>query len=117
MKILLVDDEPEILRLYQELLEGNGHEVTAAQDGGEALQCFDQKHYDLLVLDLFMPVVDGFAVIKEMKRRGEKIPIIVMTGHFPDDVVAERIQGMKVLEVLRKPVMITTLLNAVNRVV
>ena len=117
MKILLADDEPEILRLYKELLQGNRHEVTTAQDGDEALERIDETAYDLLVLDLYMPKRDGFAVLAEMRRRGREVPVIVMTGHYPDDEIAKRMQGMSVEEVLRKPVMITTLLNAVNRMV
>ena len=117
MKILLADDEPEILRLYKEMLQGNRHEVTTAQDGDEALERIDETADDLLVLDLYMPKRDGFEVLAEMRRRGREVPVIVMTGHYPDDEIAKRMQGMSVEEVLRKPVMITTLLNAVNRMV
>ncbi len=50
-----------------------------------------------------------------MKEAGKSIPVIVMTGHFPEEVVADRLEGLSIVEVLRKPVMITTLLNSVNR--
>ena len=50
-----------------------------------------------------------------LQEKGQDIPVIVMTGHYPDEEITERMQGLSVEEVLRKPVMITTLLNAVNR--
>ncbi len=117
MKILLADDEVEILRLYKEMLEGNGHEVTTARDGSETLDQIADQAYDLLVLDLHMPKANGFDVLKQMQEKGQEIPVIVMTGHYPDEEITERMKGLSVEEVLRKPVMITTLLNAVNRMV
>ena len=116
MRILLADDEVEILRLYGDMLQGNGHEVVTAENGREVLDEVAGGDYDLLVLDLFMPQIDGFKALKELRARGSEVPVIVMTGHFPDDVVTKGIQDSGVSEVLRKPVMITTLMNAVNRV-
>ena len=117
MRILLADDEVDILRLYGDMLQGNGHEVVTAVNGREVLEAVGEGDCDLLVLDLFMPEVDGFKALKELRAMGSKVPVIVMTGHFPDDVVAEGIRDSGVSEVLRKPVMISALLNAVNRVV
>lgn len=116
MRILLADDETEILRLYGDMLQGNGHEVVTAENGREVLEEVAGGDYDLLVLDLFMPDIDGFKALKELRARGSEVPVIVMTGHFTDDVVKEGIRDSGVSEVLRKPVMITALLNAVNRV-
>ena len=115
MKILLADDELEIRRLYREMLEGNGHQVTVTQDGRETLEAIAKTEFDLVILDLYMPEVDGFEVLEEVRGGGNEVPIVLMTGHFPEDMVRERIWGLDVKEVLVKPVMITTLLNAVER--
>ncbi len=114
MKILLADDEPDIVSLYREMLEGNGFEVETAQDGRKTLERIADETFDLIILDLHMPKVSGFEVMEELRSEGRRIPIIVMTGHYPVEEVSERIQGFGVGAVLRKPVMITTLLDAVN---
>ena len=114
VRILLADDEPEILNLYGEMLRGNGYDVTKAEDGRDVLDRIAEQDYDLLVLDLYMPNIDGFDAISRLREGGQDIPIIVMTGHYPDEEVQSRIQGLNVAQFLRKPVMITTLLNAVN---
>ena len=116
MRILLADDEPQIRRLYREMLEGNGYEVTVAEDGTDVMERIAEADHDLMVLDLYMPNMDGFEVLKALQAEEQHVPVIVMTGHFPDDVVAERLRGLEVVEVLRKPVMISTLINVVNRV-
>jgi CheY-like chemotaxis protein len=115
MKILLADDEPTVQRLYRQMLEGNGYDCSAAIDGQEALDMVMSEDFDLMILDLNMPRLDGCEVMARMKEAGKSIPVIVMTGHFPEEVVEDRLEGLTVVEVLRKPVMITTLLNSVKR--
>ena len=115
MRILLADDEPTVQRLYRQMLEGSGFEVEAASDGQETLDKVTSEPFDLVILDLNMPRLDGFEVLEKMKEAGKSIPVIVMTGHFPEEVVADRLEGLSIVEVLRKPVMITTLLNSVKR--
>ena len=117
MKILLADDESNVRRLYSQMLEGNGYDVEIAIDGQEALDTALEGAFDLLILDLNMPRLDGFEVMTGLKEAGKRLPVIVMTGHFPEQVVEDRLEGLQVVEVLRKPVMITTLLNAVKRVI
>lgn len=114
MRILLADDEVDILRIYSEMLAGNGHEVTSASNGKDVIQLLADREFDMLVLDLFMPEMDGFEAIATLREKGFTVPVIVMTGHFPDHEVERRLQGLNVSTALRKPVMISTLLNAVN---
>jgi two-component system nitrogen regulation response regulator NtrX len=111
MKILLVDDEPDILLLYRQMLEGNGYEVVEARNGKEVMKKISDEAFDLVVMDLYMPKMDGFETVREMRKDGQRVPVIVMTGHYTDDVVEERIRGLGVEAILRKPVMITTLMN------
>jgi two-component system OmpR family response regulator len=116
VKILLADDEEMILNLYRDMLEGNGHRVETVNNGLGVLDSISVETFDLLILDLHMPKMDGFKTLLEMKERNQQLPVIVMTGHYPDDVVKDRIGGLGVVEVLRKPVMITVLQHAVDRV-
>lgn len=116
MKILLADDEPMILNLYRDMLEGNRHHVETVADGLEDLERVAEETFDLLILDLYMPRMDGFRTLAELDERNQKLPVIVMTGHYPDEIVADRIAGLGVVECLRKPVMITVLQQAVDRI-
>ncbi len=113
MKILLADDEEGILLVYSEMLAGNGHKVSAASNGAEVIRLLADTDFDMFILDLFMPEMDGFEAIQTLRDKGYTVPVIVMTGHFPDDEVAGRLDGLGVFTTLRKPVMISTLLNAV----
>ena len=117
VRILLADDEVDILNIYTELLEGNGHEVEAASNGKDVLELLAKSEFDMLILDLYMPQMDGFEAIKKLRQEGYDVPVIVMTGHFPDEEVERRLVGLDVSTSLRKPVMISTLLNAVNRAI
>jgi CheY-like chemotaxis protein len=99
------------------MLEGSGYDVTAALDGQEALDTVTSDTFDLTILDLNMPRLDGFEVMARMKEADTSVPLIVMTGHFPEEVVEDRLEELSVVEVLRKPVMITTLLNSVKRAI
>jgi CheY-like chemotaxis protein len=114
VKILLADDEKDILVIYSALLEGNGHVVVAASNGKEVIRLLSDTDFDMLILDLYMPPMNGFEVIKTLRDAGYAMPVIVMTGHFPDEEVNARLEGLQVCASLRKPVMISTLLNAVN---
>ena len=117
MRLLLADDEPSIRRLYTQMLEGNGFDVQVATDGQETLDAAVGGSFDLIILDLKMPRLDGFEVLRALRKADNDVPVVVMTGHFPADVVSSRIEEFGVAEVLMKPVMITDLLNAVRRVV
>jgi len=112
IRILLADDEPSVRRLYRQMLKGNSFEVEEASDGQEALDRVSTGAYDLMALDLNMLRLDGFEVMIRMKEAGKSTPVIVMTGiDFPEEVVADRLEGLSVVEIIRKPVMITAMLN------
>jgi DNA-binding response OmpR family regulator len=78
-RILLVDDEKPIQTLLSFPLQRDGYEVTAASDGREALQRFGESHYDLVVLDLMMPKMDGLEVCRRLRSRSD-VPIIMLTA-------------------------------------
>ena len=78
-RILLVDDEKPIQTLLSFPLQRDGYEVTAASDGREALQRFGEEHFDLVVLDLMMPKMDGLEVCRRLRARSD-VPIIMLTA-------------------------------------
>jgi DNA-binding response OmpR family regulator len=85
--VLVVDDEKMIRSLLKMSLQRMGYEVTAAEDGAEALDLFQAQSFDLVLLDILMPKVDGFTVCSELRRESD-VPIVMLTAlNRPDDIV------------------------------
>jgi DNA-binding response OmpR family regulator len=78
-RILLVDDEQAVQTLLTYPLRRDGYEVIAAHDGQEALRCFAEQRFDLVVLDLMLPKLDGVEVCRRMRSRSQ-VPIIMLTA-------------------------------------
>jgi CheY-like chemotaxis protein len=78
--ILSVDDEPKIIRVRRLLLQQAGHDVLDASNGEEALRILENSNVDLIILDFYMPGLDGGAVACEMKGRRPDIPVIMMSA-------------------------------------
>ena len=83
MRILVVDDEPQITRVLRTTLQSNGHEVTVAQDGAQALELFLKTQPDLVITDLAMPGMDGIELTREIRHRSQ-LPIIVLSVRTQD---------------------------------
>ena len=81
-RILLVDDEPMIIRMVGDRLRMEGYEVLIAEDGQEGLQKAQTENPDLIILDLMLPKLNGYSVCSVLKRdaRYQKIPIVIFTG-------------------------------------
>jgi DNA-binding NtrC family response regulator len=82
-RILLVDDEEDFANNMKKLLENRGHTVATQHDGSSAIEALKENAagYDVLVLDLKMPGMDGMATLKEMKGLGISVETLVLTGH------------------------------------
>ncbi|MGD0886313.1 MAG: response regulator [Thermodesulfovibrionales bacterium] len=86
MKVLIVDDDQHIRRLYKEELEEEGYEVVVAATGTEAIELFEKEDPDLVTLDILMPDVDGIKLLRQMKEKKPRIPIIMSTAYdYRDD--------------------------------
>ena len=86
MKILVVDDDPSIRMLYKEELEDEGYDVVTASSGEEALRLFEEENPDLVTLDILMPDMDGIQVLRKMKEKRPRLPIIMSTAYdYRDD--------------------------------
>jgi CheY-like chemotaxis protein len=83
IKILLVDDEVIFTHNLSKLLEVRGYEVTIANDGQTALRAFGEKKFDVIVLDLKMPGMDGIAILEEIKKLGLFTETLILTGRGP----------------------------------
>lgn len=83
MRILVVDDEPQIARVLRTSLASNGHEVTVARDGAEAMELFLKVHPELVVTDLAMPGIDGIELTRAIRERSNA-PVIVLTVRSQD---------------------------------
>ncbi|KPK35278.1 MAG: chemotaxis protein CheY [Nitrospira bacterium SG8_35_1] len=86
MKLLVVDDDTNIQRLYKEELEEEGYEVVIASTGKDALSMFEKENPDIITLDILMPDIDGISLLRQMKEKRPDIPIIMSTAYdYRDD--------------------------------
>jgi two-component system response regulator ResD len=90
-RILIVDDEPQVLEVLKLYLSRDGFRVTTAGDGRAALTAFDTQTPDLIVLDLMLPKVDGFQVFKELRAKSP-VPIIMLTARGDE---LDRVLGLE----------------------
>jgi CheY-like chemotaxis protein len=81
-RLLVVDDDPQVVNLVCQLLEGEPYEIISAADGQEALQAIAHRRPDVILLDLLMPRMDGFALIEQLQQdpQSQPIPVIVITA-------------------------------------
>ena len=81
-RLLLVDDDDILRRMATQTLRHAGFEVTASDNGEEALRLFDAGQFDLVLLDVMMPGLDGFEVCRQLRQRprGATLPILMLTG-------------------------------------
>jgi two-component system response regulator MprA len=91
-RVLVVDDDPPLLRMLSRSLTAEGFEVTVAPDGAAALVAAERSAPDVIVLDVAMPAIDGLAVCRRLRRRGLPTPILMLTAR---DAVADRVAGLE----------------------
>jgi len=122
-KVLVVDDDPDILEAISMILESQGYSVVTARDGIEALANLKAEKPDLMILDLLMPKMDGFAVCKELQdprwAKYRDIPILILTS-VREEASRRRYELETGLELdvddyVEKPVSPDTLLERVGR--
>lgn len=79
-RILVVDDEPHIVSLVTRGLTSEGYETVVAEDGAEALELAMEPDLDLIILDVGLPTMDGFDVLRHLRARGNTVPVIMLTA-------------------------------------
>jgi DNA-binding response OmpR family regulator len=100
-RILVVEDEEEILILVGRILRSAGHDIDTARDGGEALAKIESRRPDLVVLDLIMPGVDGWAVLAQLKARNNPPPVVLLTGRTDYETFARGVREGAVAYVVK----------------
>jgi len=112
---LVVDDEPDIRGLVKEILEDEDYQVVAAEDGAAARQALRERRPDLILLDIWMPDVDGISLLKEWSEGdGLPCPVIMMSGHGTVETAVEATR-LGAYDFLEKPLSLAKLLLTVER--
>lgn len=93
MRVLVVEDEPRLAASLAAGLVGEGHAVDVAADGAEALWFADEHDYDVVVLDLMLPVLNGIEVCRRLRERGDWTPVLMLTAR---DGAADMVEGLDV---------------------
>ena len=102
MRILIVEDDAPLARSIVALLRGAGHAVDHVAGGEDALMVLATEPYALVVLDVGLPDIDGFAVLQALRKRGDRVPVLMLTAR---DALDDRVRGLDLGadDYLRKP--------------
>lgn len=115
-KVLIVDDERDVVFLIRHLLTENGYEVSEAPNGLAALRLFQTQFFDLVITDVRMPCMDGMAFLREVKQLDPSTPVIMLTAYVSFEAAVEAMENGATLY-LAKPFNVDELLNVIKRVV
>lgn len=91
LRILVAEDEKDLNLIIKKKLQSSGYSVDCAFDGEEAIDFIEAAEYDGIILDVMMPVYDGFEVLKKLRRSGIKTPVLFLTAR---DSVEDRVKGL-----------------------
>lgn len=113
-KLLIIEDEPDIAELLEAYLRHAGYETVRAEDGVEALARFQEGSFDLILLDLMLPKIDGFGVC-EVIRRGSNVPIVMLTALDSEE---EQLRGfqLEIDDYVTKPFSMPVLLQKIRAI-
>jgi len=111
--ILIVDDEPSIRDSLGGLLSDEGFEILTAANGYEALKVMDKNSPDLVLLDIWMPGMDGIETLKEIKKSNPYIQVIIITGHGTVET-AVRATKLGAFDLIQKPLSIDKVILSIN---
>lgn len=113
-RILCVDDEPNLVTLYNRVLQKAGYEVTSAEDGETAWDLVQAQHFDLVITDFNMPRMNGLEFARRVRCEELKLPLIMATAHVTPLVGAD-LSAIRFSAILLKPFSIADLQAAVQR--
>jgi UDP-3-O-acyl N-acetylglucosamine deacetylase len=112
--ILIVDDEESIVKTLADILRDEGFEVLCARDGKEALYLINSQTPDMILLDIWLPGIDGIETLQMLKKMNSKIEVIVMSGHGNIET-AVKVTKLGAVDYIEKPLSLDALLLAVGR--
>lgn len=111
--VLLVDDEPSILRSLHGVLADEGYDVLTAPNGYEALKIIEEESPDLVLLDIWMPGMDGIETLKEIKKNNPFLQVVIISGHGTIET-AVRATKLGAYDFIEKPLSIEKVMVAIN---
>ena len=113
-KVLIIDDEQEFTEALAERMTNRGMDVSTSSSAIEGLQSVEEKSFDVVVLDLQMPEMDGIETLKILKKKNPELQVILLTGHA---TVEKGIEAMKLgaMDLLEKPADLTTLTEKIKK--
>lgn len=111
--VLIVDDEPRLLRVLRMGLPEHGFNVLSASNGQEALKILFDKHVDIVVTDVRMPLMDGVEFIYEMERLGISLPVVVTTAYADVDTAVKTLKH-GACDYIRKPFSVDELVQSLR---
>ena len=118
MKILVVDDEPDVCFVLDELLSENGFVVDSFENPKLALEKFKADSYDLVVLDIKMPELNGFALYREIKRLDKKVKVCFLTAAEKyHDTYSDIFSSLPNKYFIRKPIQNEELMTRINEII
>jgi excisionase family DNA binding protein len=112
-KILVIDDDETVCSLFKDTLEGSGHTVTTVNESSQGLELVKNQDYDLVFLDLKMPVMDGAELFRQIRLVKPELPVTVITG-YPDSDLMMNALTHGPLGVMNKPFRGSDILAAVD---
>ncbi|MDY4634356.1 MAG: response regulator transcription factor [Candidatus Limivicinus sp.] len=92
MRILVVEDEKHLNRIISEAMEDEGYSVDSCYNGLEALEYLECADYDVIILDIMMPKMNGLELVRRLRDRGDSTPVLFLTAR---DAVADRVEGLE----------------------
>jgi CheY-like chemotaxis protein len=116
-KILVVDDETDILRVIVKILQARGHTCETARDGVEALEAVAAERFDVILLDINLPKIDGYEVCQRLKGDAatRDIPVVMLTAAYTTVADAEKGTELGADEYVVKPFLREVLIHNVER--
>ncbi len=112
--VMIVDDEPSILQSLSGILSDEGFEIFTASNGYEALKRIEQEAPDLVLLDIWMPGLDGIETLKEIKKNNPVIQVIIITGHGTIETAVSATK-LGAFDLIEKPLSIDKVIVGINR--
>jgi excisionase family DNA binding protein len=112
-KILVIDDDEMVCSLFKDTLDGSGHTVTTVNESSEGLKLVKNQDYDLVFIDLKMPVMDGAELFRQIKLTKPKLPVTIITG-YPDSDLMMNALTHGPLGVMSKPFRGSDILAAID---
>ena len=115
-KLLIVDDEIEIIELLTNVLKASVKEIHTAKNGQEALEKLKTEHFDAVLSDINMPKMDGLNLLKQIRNEGIQIPFVILTAHGDKKLAIEALK-LLAYDFLEKPWEDEELITSINRAI